>query len=66
MLILMQALWAIVSAGLVALFFAGDTPPPPMGVYLVAALAGGAGGTWLYVRLRYGKLAVIRASRRID
>ena len=66
MLILVQGLSAIVSAGLVALFFASDVPPPPFGVYRVAAVAGGAGGTWLYVRLRYGKSAIIRGSRRID
>jgi len=66
MLIFVQAVSAIVSAGLVALFFAFDTPPPPVGLYVIAAIAGGAGGSWLYVRLRYGKSAIIRGSRRLD
>ena len=66
MLILVQGLSAIASAGLVALFFAHDVPPAPFGLYVVAALAGAGGGTWLYARLRYGKSAVIRGSRRID
>lgn len=66
MLILAQGISAIAGATLVALLFAGDANPPPIGVYIIAAAASGAAGTWLYARLRFGKDAVIRGSRRID
>jgi hypothetical protein len=55
----------VVSAaiGIFGLFFAFRNDPPPWIVYVPVIFASSWFGTWLYVRLRYGRGVKVTPSR---
>jgi len=63
MLIVVQTVSACLGVALVALLFARDPEPPPVGVYIAAAFFAGWGGTWLYARWRFGKGVTVEPSQ---
>jgi hypothetical protein len=61
-----QSAGAIVAIVVADIFFAGGSNPAPAGVYVVAAMAGGAAAQWLYARWKYGRDVTVTFSRKID
>lgn len=60
---IVQTISALLGVAITALLFA---PEAPSGVYVIAGLASGCAGAWLWARLKYGRGVTVHPSRRID